>query len=181
MAFHYGDGVVEHTAGEGSARLAGEHGGLGVFAGEDGERSQMVEVAVGEDDEVEGGILANYSGDSLLENQTVQTTPILIAAISVPPIIFLSIACSLLYRKRNQTTSVKKHHAINNAAKSLQTQQNADSISQLLRELQSSFEFNSAHSEEIESLIQRCDVMQYGGKKDQQIAQDASSLMEVLR
>ncbi len=131
--------------------------------------------------EVDGGILANYSGDSLLEDQRVQTTPMLIAAISAPPVIFLSIACSLLYRKRNQTTAVKKHHAIRHVAKTLQTTQDADSISKLFRELQRSFEFEEQDTQGLESIIQRCDLKQYGGKQDQQLAQDASSLMEVLR
>ena len=57
MALHDGDGVVEHTAGESPTGLADEDRSSWVFTGEDGEGTEVVEMAVREDDEVEGVVI----------------------------------------------------------------------------------------------------------------------------
>lgn len=131
--------------------------------------------------EIEGGILGNYEGDSLLINQTIESSPTLIASIAALPLLFLSLVCMMFYKKRHQTSSAKKARAIKHAVKTIQEQANASSIAQILRGLQHGYVFKDKYTITLDSIIQRCDTVQYGGEDDTKLNSDASKLLEMLQ
>lgn len=94
---------------------------------------------------------------------------------------FFGFACTLFYRKRNQRVTIRKSHALKHAVKELRKIRNPDSISQILRELQRQFEFNQQQIGQLNALIHRCDLMQYGGEQDESLSNDAVRIVEVLQ
>jgi hypothetical protein len=137
--------------------------------------------------EVEGGILANYTGESLLLTDTVSLTPKLIAAITFPPVACAAILLFFAFRKHaTLPTSIRKgatKHAtrtLKNATSIAQDQQ-AIHISKALRTLQTDRVFDEQLSEQIDALLKRCDASQFGCFPDNQLAKDAASLVEQIQ
>ncbi len=136
--------------------------------------------------EVDGGILANYTGDNLLKSQRISLSPLLILAIALPPSIFVSILGLLVYRNRSQNSLQSTKGRINHAtstirlAKSLAREQQVQTLSSALRELQT-VKTESKVSKEIAALLSRCDAMQFGGFDDATLAKDAETLVEAIR
>jgi len=137
--------------------------------------------------EVEGGILANYTGESLLLTDTISLTPKLIAAIAFPPVACAAILLFFAFRKHaTLPTSIRKgaaKHAtrtLKNATSIAQDQQ-AVHISKALRTLLTDQVFNEQLSEQMDALLQRCDASQFGCFSDTELAKDAASFVEQLR
>ncbi len=132
--------------------------------------------------EVEGGILANYTGNKLLESHTTTFTPLLFASIIFPPLTCGVIAFALLYRRRTKTDASKQKNAIKNAMKSIQsisTTQDKTHVQQIataLRTIQNNYESPA----EIAALLERCDAAQFGGFVDDSLAKDANKLVETM-
>jgi hypothetical protein len=130
--------------------------------------------------EVDGGILANYTGSELLKSQTTEVTPALVATISFPPLVFSALGCFILVRRRAQSeasilksskkAAIQTIRSLSNAKSQEQVQQ----ISKALRAL----EKDKTVSVEIKSLLQRCDAAQFGGLNDSTLADDAKTLVE---
>ncbi|MBL6997955.1 MAG: BatD family protein, partial [Phycisphaerales bacterium] len=88
--------------------------------------------------EVDGGILANYTGIELLQSQTTEVTPALVATITFPPLVFSALGCFILVRRRAQSeTSILKSSkkaaiqtilSLSNAKSKEQVQQIAKSL-----------------------------------------------------
>ena len=130
--------------------------------------------------DVDGGILANYIGTDLLESQTTELTKTLVAIIAFPPLFFASIGCTVLIRRRARSDAsllkISKKHAIQTirSVASAKNNENVQQIAQALRTL----EKDKAISQDITSLLKRCDAAQFGGFTDSTLAQDANSLVE---
>lgn len=136
--------------------------------------------------EVAGGILANYTGNDVLRSQDVTLTPYIIARVVLPPTIFLSALGGIFYSKRQRSskrTSKGRTKIASSAimrARSLQGQQQVETISVALRELQK-IQADDQFTNEIELLLKRCDALQFGGFVDETLANDAESLVEAIR
>ena len=135
--------------------------------------------------EVEGGILANYTGNSLLHSDTVSLTSSLVAVVAIPPVSCIVILFGLLYLKHAKTPSFKHKNAtkhairtIKNSAK-LSPNQQAVQLSRALRTLQ--HDCNNDFSTQMDELLKRCDASQFGGLPDTHLAKDAASLVEQIR
>ncbi|MBC8202872.1 MAG: BatD family protein [Planctomycetes bacterium] len=135
--------------------------------------------------EVDGGILANYTGEDLLKSQRITLSPLLIGAIALPPTLLASIFFILAYRKRSQkslrSTKGRIKHATYSIrlAKSLVGEEQVQSLSTALRELQN-VKAGSDVSKDIDTLLSRCDAMQFGGCNDDTLAKDAETLVESI-
>jgi hypothetical protein len=136
--------------------------------------------------DVEGGILANYTGNDLLNSQQVSMTPLLLGSIFFPPFVFLVIVGVKVFSNlnRNARASVKGQvkHATKSIkhATSLQGKEQIKTISDALRVLQQLQE-SEPHEDEIQSLLNRCDALQFGGQSDASLVKDATSLVEAIR
>lgn len=137
--------------------------------------------------EVEGGILANYTGNDLLNSQRVTLSPLLITSITAPPLVFVCVLGSLWLGRRSRTFDLSTKGRVKRVATSikhaatLEGEEQVQSISTALRELQHVRTKGDTFAEEICELLRRCDATQFGGLTDTTIAKDASSLMEALR
>ena len=137
--------------------------------------------------EVEGGILANYTGNDLLISQRVTLSPLLITTITAPPLVFVCVLGSLWLGRRSRTFGLSSKGRVKRVATSikhaatLEGEEQVQSISTALRELQHVRTKGDTFAEEICELLRRCDATQFGGLTDTTIAKDASSLMEALR
>lgn len=136
--------------------------------------------------EVDGGILANYTGYDLLESQSARLSPLRSALIATGPIFFICTLCVLVYRKRVASSSMCKKSAVRHAAlsirqaASLQGERQAQSISNALRSVQITRGPDDEIATEIHALLKRCEAKQFGGIPDSSLAEDASTLMESL-
>ena len=137
--------------------------------------------------EVDGGILANYTGESLLTSEQVLITPTLIAVIALPPFVSLAILIFFALRKHALLPSSKRKSATKHATRTLKNatsiakEQQAVRISKALRTLKSDQVGDATLAKQMDSLLQRCDAHQFGGLPDEQLAQDAASLVEQIR
>ncbi|MBT4531148.1 MAG: hypothetical protein HOC27_08075 [Phycisphaerae bacterium] len=132
--------------------------------------------------DVEGGILANYTGTGLLQSQTSEVTYLLLIGIIIPPFVCACILCCMFYKRQSETDSAKqkgeKKQAIK-TIKSLSTATNSTQVQQLaqaLRTLQS----NTNEAEHVQTLLKRCDAAQFGGQLDETLASDANKLVGTL-
>jgi hypothetical protein len=136
--------------------------------------------------EVDGGILANYTGEDLLKSHRISLSPLLIATVSLPPCTFASILCVIVYRRRTKKSRLSKKGRIRHATTSIRRAitldggQQVQTLSIALRELQD-VKSGSNFSMEIDALLTRCDAMQFGGFDDVTLAKDAETLMEAIR
>lgn len=132
--------------------------------------------------EVEGGILANYTGNKLLESHKTTFTPLLFASITFPPLTCGIIAFVLLSRRRTKTDASKQKSAMKNAMRSIQlisTTRNKTQVQKIataLRTIQNNYEAPT----EIIALLERCDAVQFGGYVDDSLAEDANKLVEAM-
>ncbi|MDP6693436.1 MAG: BatD family protein [Phycisphaerales bacterium] len=137
--------------------------------------------------EVEGGILANYTSGNLLESQTVSMTPLLIATIATPPLVVTCFIATLFYRKLDRKSKLSTKGRVKSAtstikrAATLQGQQQIESISSALRELQHTQEDDERFANEIKELLERCEATRFGGLSDSSLVKDAETLVEALR
>jgi len=147
-----------------------------------GGKTQNVPLPTQQLTEVEGGILANYTGNNLLESQTTEYTPVLFAAIAFPPLTCAVISIALFYQRRTQTDVSKQKSAMKNAIKtirSIPSTQNKKQVQQIataLRILQGKVE----EPNEVVALLKRCDATKFGGFTDETLAQDANKLVEAM-
>ncbi len=136
--------------------------------------------------EVKGGILSNYTGDSLLTSEQVSMTPALITAVALPPCVFVAIILFFASRKRAGSPSSKRKGATKYAARTLKNaaniakDQQAVHISKALRTLKSDQNFDVQLSQQMDALLKRCDASQFGGLPDEQLAKDAASIVEQI-
>lgn len=130
--------------------------------------------------EVDGGILANYTGDELLQSQTTEVTPTLVATIAFPPIAFGALGCFIMIRRRAQSDASilksTKKHAIQ-TLRSLSNAKDKEQVQQIAKALRT-LEKDKTVSREVKSLLQRCDAAQFGGFADNTLAHDAKTLVE---
>ena len=137
--------------------------------------------------EVDGGILANYTGESLLTSEQVLITPTLIAVIALPPFVSLAILIFFASRKHSLLPSSKRKSATKHATRTLKNatsiakEQQAVRISKALRTLQSDQVSDAPLAKQMNALLQRCDAHQFGGLPDEELAKDAASLVEQIR
>ena len=147
-----------------------------------GGKTQQVPVPIQQLAEVEGGILANYTGNNLLQSQTPLFTPSLFATVTFPPITCAVIVIAMLFRRRTQTDASKQKGAMKNAIKTIQSIPSANSpehvqqIASALRTLQDTATIPT----EVVALLKRCDAAQFGGFADEAIAIDANKLVETM-
>ncbi len=136
--------------------------------------------------EVEGGILANYTGKDILTSQRVSFTPLLITAIAAPPCIFASILSLIMYRKHAKKSLLTNKGRVNHATSSIRRaiklhgEQQVQTLSSALRELQE-VKSGSNVATDIDALLSRCEAMQFGGFEDETLAKDAETLAEAIR
>jgi hypothetical protein len=137
--------------------------------------------------EVKGGILANYTGDALLNSEQVSMTPLLIISVAFPPFAFTAILIFIASRKHARLPSSKRKGASKRATRTLKNATNiaqdeqAAHISKALRALQSEHVGDVQLAKQMDALLQRCDASQFGGLLDTQLAKDAASLVEQIR
>ena len=132
--------------------------------------------------EVEGGILANYTGNDLLKTQRTELTPMLFAAVAFPPFTCALIAIAILMQRRTKTDASKQKGAVKNAAKTIRSipiTQNANQVQQIAGALRTLQE-NANMPSEVTTLLKRCDAAQFGGLTDETIAKDANILLEAM-
>jgi hypothetical protein len=132
--------------------------------------------------EIDGGILANYTGDNLLESQSTEITPAVLAAIALPPIAFVGIAFALLYQKRMHTDASKHKTAKKVALKTIRTysQANRDVPIQEFAEALRTLQTDVPNHADLQSLLKRCDAAQFGGYVDASLFEDANKLVETI-
>jgi hypothetical protein len=132
--------------------------------------------------DVDGGILANYVGNELLESQTTTFTPALLATVALPPFVFGGIVVILFYNRNSKSESAMKKHAKKQALQTirscekLQSKAQVQKIAQALRVLQ----IDSGQDDMVRSLLQRCDAAQFGGYEDATLIQDANAVLETI-
>ncbi len=136
--------------------------------------------------EVDGGILANYSGIDLLNSQRISLSPRLLLKIAFPPCVFAIILSIIVYGKRSRKSKRSAKNRINRAtssirhAKTLVGECQVQTLSTALRELQM-LKSESNFSKEIDALLSRCDAMQFGGFDDVTLTTDAETLVEAIQ
>jgi hypothetical protein len=136
--------------------------------------------------EVEGGILANYTGDDLLHSEEVAMTPFLVLIIAIPPLSFIVVLAWLAIRKHASLPTALQKNATKQATKTLKTassltqDKQAIEISKALRTLKSNPLQNENTVRQMEALLKRCDASQFGGLSDSKLAKDAATLVEQL-
>ena len=137
--------------------------------------------------EVEGGILANYTGSGLLTSDKISMSPLLIATIALPPFVFALFFTQFVLRKHAALPTSKRKGAAKQATRTLQNahrialDQQAVQISKALRTLQEDTTQNNQLSVQMKGLLSRCDASQFGGFADNELAQDAASFVEKLQ
>ncbi|MDP6541334.1 MAG: hypothetical protein QGF07_00985, partial [Phycisphaerales bacterium] len=75
---------------------------------------------------------------------------------------------------KSATSTIKR-------AATLQGQQQIESISSALRELQHTQEDDERFANEIKELLERCEATRFGGLSDSSLVKDAETLVEALR
>ena len=136
--------------------------------------------------EVAGGILANYTGESMLISENRTMSALLIAMIVIPPIGFFAILLFLGMNKHAKLPSAKRKSAKKHATLTLKHAQQlapasqATEIAKAIRTLQKENDANAHISTQMTSLLERCNASQFGGITDDSIANDAASLVEQL-
>jgi hypothetical protein len=136
--------------------------------------------------EVAGGILANYTGDSLLDSQNIAVTPSLIALITVPPLSFLAILLYFGMAKHSKLPSAKRKCAKKLATRTLKhatklaPANQATEIAKAIRTLQEENGAGTLLAIQMETLLERCNASQFGGIEDASLANDAVTLVEEL-
>jgi len=131
--------------------------------------------------EVEGGILANYTGNALLISQNTSLTPTLLIAVVFPPMACVAIAIVMLHKRRTQSDASRLKSAKKNAKTVIQSipivinTLQAQQVSNALRTLQG----QKVHPE-IEALLKRCEAAQFGGITDDSLGKDANTLVEAM-
>jgi hypothetical protein len=136
--------------------------------------------------EVEGGILANYTGNSLLNSEEVAMTASLLFLIALPPVTFLVVVTWLALKKHATLPTALKKSATKQATKMLKNASSlsqdiqANEISKALRILKSNQSQNENTTRQMEELLKRCDASQFGGLPDSKLAKDAATLVEQL-
>ncbi len=137
--------------------------------------------------EVEGGILANYTGRGLLTSDKITMSPVFIATIVLPPFVFALFLTRFVIRKRAALPASKRKDAARKAtrtlqnAKNIEIEQQAVQISKALRTLQAETVEDDQLSKQMHVLLSRCDASQFGGCTDNELANDAASFVEQLR
>ena len=137
--------------------------------------------------ELDGGILANYTGDDLLLSQRVEIDSTIRTAIVIPPIIFFSILLIFGIRKHAALPSSKQKGVRKVATRTLQnamrlsSTEQAVQISKAIRALQSNDTIDDAIAEKMNELIERCNATQFGGLSDAELGKDAVALVEQIR
>ncbi|MDP7006309.1 MAG: BatD family protein [Phycisphaerales bacterium] len=136
--------------------------------------------------EVEGGILANYAGNDLLESENVSMTPTVLIILAIPPSSFAILLLIILFRKHSRTPSFirkseTKHamRSIKNAA-CLEPNQQAVQLSKALRMLKTDCNDNN-FSKQMEELLTRCEASRFGGYSDESLVKDACQLLEQIK
>jgi hypothetical protein len=132
--------------------------------------------------EVDGGILANYTGNALLISQTTSVTPALLFAIVFPPMTCLVIAIALFYQRRTQTDTSKQKCARKNAIKMIRSIPNVTNAHQVQ---QISIALRTLHAHDaspsgVTALLNRCDAAQFGCFTDDSLGKDANILVEAM-
>jgi len=132
--------------------------------------------------EIDGGILANYTGNNLLESQTTEVTPLVLAAVALPPLVFTGVLVGLFYQRRLKTDESKlksaKKHAIQTIRSGIQPNNDVQihHIAQALRTIQS----DVPQQAEVQTLLNRCDAAQFGGFEDDSLLEDANKILETI-
>lgn len=132
--------------------------------------------------EIDGGILANYTGDDLLESQTTEVTPLVLAAVALPPLMFTGVLVGLFYQRRSRTDASKLKFAKKNAIQTIRSgiQSNNEvqihHIAQALRTIQA----DVPQQAEVHALLKRCDAAQFGGFEDESLLEDANKILETI-
>lgn len=136
--------------------------------------------------EVEGGILANYAGESLLESENISITPMLIVTVAAPPLCFFAILIYFGMAKHAKLPSTRRKGAKKHATRILKhatrlaSANQATEIAKAIRTLQEDTHACAQQSTKMEELLERCNAMQFGGINDATLASDAVTLVEQL-
>ena len=136
--------------------------------------------------EVEGGILANYTGPSLLVSDRAFSVRSVVLLLSIPPAFFLIIfgfrcfiqkQSSPKAQKRSLTKQVKKNVA---NIQTLPIPEQASELSKSLRLLQHHWDDYDGHKTDIDTLVNRCDESHYGGKPDKTLVREVQQFIGAL-
>ena len=132
--------------------------------------------------EFDGGILANYVGNELLQSQTTEWSPLLITIIAFPPAAcFVFVAFLYSKHRSNSEQSIRKS-STKQAIRTIQStnqvtnKEDAQKIAHALRTLEPTLK----EKQHVQSLIQRCNAAQFGGLQDESLAEDAQAFVEVM-
>jgi hypothetical protein len=132
---------------------------------------------------LDGKIIANYDGKDLLLSQRVTITPMLLSSIAVPPIVFFSILLILGIKKHASLPASKLKGSRKTATKTLKNaaclsvEEQAIQISKAIHILQSTNDIDTAVSDQMNALLQRCSASQFGGISDSNLGKDAAALV----
>ncbi len=132
--------------------------------------------------EVDGGILANYTGDSILRSQNTELNGLLIFIISLPPSLCLAIIIMVMIQRRSNTEHAKQKAIMKNALQTIRTVKaasNKDEVQQIAQALRA-IEPNVEQKDTVKTLLQRCNAAQFGGLQDEQLAHDVNAFAEAI-
>ena len=136
--------------------------------------------------ELEGGILANYSGPNLLVSDRVFSIRLVILLLSIPPIICLVVCCFRFFIQkqsspktiqRSLTKQVKQSVA---NVQSLPVPEQASELSKALRLLQHHWTKYEVHKEDIDTFVNRCDESTYGSSPDEALVREVQLFVGAL-
>ena len=132
--------------------------------------------------EVDGGILANYTGDSILRSQNTELNGLLFFIISLPPSVCLAIIIIVIIKRRSNTEHSKQKAIMKNALQTIRTVKaasNKDEVQQIAQALRA-IEPNVEQKDTVKTLLQRCNAAQFGGLQDEQLAHDVNAFAEAI-
>ena len=136
--------------------------------------------------EVEGGILANYSGPSLLVSDRVFSIRSVVVLLSIPPALFL-IMCGFRFFVEKQSSPKAKQRSLTKQVKkrvaniqSLPIPEQASELSKSLRLLQHHWDDYEGHKTDIDTLVNRCDESHYGSNPDEALVREVQQFVGAL-